>query len=69
VSYTVKLSDRATETLRELDKPIAKRIANRFIWLGHNAEVIKHQPLKGQWQGLMNYTRSKLRGIQSVEQM
>ena len=45
--YEVVLSDLAEEGLDKLPKHIAKDILKKIYWLAENAEVIRHDRLKG----------------------
>ena len=54
-SYQLTLSGRAYETLRDLDKNIAKRIAKKLVWLAENAETVGHEMLTGQWRGYFRW--------------
>lgn len=47
--YQIRLSERAEQVLRKLDKVIAKRIVRRLRWLAENVAEIVHQALKGQF--------------------
>lgn len=45
--YEVVLSDLAEEGLDKLPKHIANDILKKIYWLAENAEVIRHDRLKG----------------------
>jgi len=53
--YQLTLSQRAYDTLRDLDKSVAKRIAKKLVWLAENAETIGHEMLAGQWRGYFRW--------------
>jgi len=47
----VELSSAAKRDLRRLDKPVARRIVSRLLWLAENVDAITPMPLKGEWAG------------------
>ncbi|VAW40662.1 RelE/StbE replicon stabilization toxin [hydrothermal vent metagenome] len=47
----VELSSTAKRELRRLDKPVARRILSRLLWLAENMNAITPTPLKGEWAG------------------
>jgi mRNA interferase RelE/StbE len=47
----VELSSAAKRDLRRLDKPVARRIVSRLLWLAENMDAITPMPLKGEWAG------------------
>jgi len=55
IPYQLALSQRALETLRGLDKTIAKRIVKKLVWLAENAESIGHEMLTGPWHGYFRW--------------
>jgi len=46
------LSDEAKADIRNLDRPVRKRLLDKLEWLGANVLLVVHQPLKGdRWEG------------------
>ena len=50
--YSVRILKAAGKELERLDKPVAKRIAERIHWLVENVEDTSLQALKGDLAGL-----------------
>ena len=50
--YQVIVLPKALPDLKNLDKAIAQRIADKLTWLSENAETVMPLPLKGYFSGL-----------------
>jgi len=50
--YHVEFTPDAESDLAGLNKSIAQRILNKIRWLAENFDVIKPEPLTGQWKGV-----------------
>jgi len=50
--YQVDFTSNAESDLARLDAQIAQRVLNKLQWLAENFDVIKPEPLTGQWQGV-----------------
>jgi len=50
--YTSRLLAPAIRDLSRMDRPIARRIANRIQWLAEHFEEITPEPLHGSLSGL-----------------
>lgn len=50
--YCIRILQKATRELERLDKPIARRIAERITWLAANLDDIRPEPFKGDLAGL-----------------
>jgi mRNA interferase RelE/StbE len=50
--YCIRILQKATRELERLDKPIARRIAERITWLTANLDDIRPEPFKGNLAGL-----------------
>jgi len=50
--YCIRILQKATRELERLDKPIARRIAERITWLAANLDDIRPEPFKGNLAGL-----------------
>ena len=49
--YQIDFTSNAESDLARLDAQIAQRVLNKLRWLAENFDVIKPEPLAGQWQG------------------
>jgi len=47
----VEFSDAARRDMRRLDKPVARRIVSRLLWLAENIDDLTPVPLKGEGAG------------------
>ncbi len=50
--YQVDFTPGAESDLSRLDAPIAQRVLKRLRWLAENFEMIRPEPLRGQWKGV-----------------
>ena len=50
--YRLRIIPAASHELERLDKPIARRIAERINWLAANLDDIRPEPYKGDLAGL-----------------
>ncbi|MGC9394826.1 MAG: type II toxin-antitoxin system RelE family toxin [Anaerolineae bacterium] len=50
--YQVEFTPTAADDLAHLNKPVAQRIFTKIKWLAENFDVLAHEPLAGQWQGI-----------------
>lgn len=46
-AYTVILTPEAQQDILRLDPSVQTRILDKLEWMGINAELIRHQPLRG----------------------
>lgn len=53
--YEIRLLEEASENLAELDKPIAKRIYRKLMWLAENAAVVARKGLRKGLSGLSSF--------------
>lgn len=53
--YHLRILPAATRELEQLDKPVARRIAERIHWLVANLDVIKPEAYKGDLAGLYKF--------------
>ena len=49
--YQIDFTSSAESDLARLDAQIAQRVLNKLRWLAENFDVIKPEPLAGQWRG------------------
>lgn len=55
-AYTVILTPEAQQDILRLDPSVQTRILDKLEWMGINAELIRHQPLRGSdWRGCYKY--------------
>jgi mRNA interferase RelE/StbE len=64
--FTIRILKQATKELEKLDKPVARRIADRIKWLGENIEKIKPKSLKGEFVGLYKLREGDYRIIYEI---
>jgi mRNA interferase RelE/StbE len=68
-AFKVILTPEAQVDLRRLDSAIQTRILGRLEWIGDNADVLRHQALKGdEWRGCFKYRVGDYRIIYQLEQ-
>jgi mRNA interferase RelE/StbE len=65
--YEVILADRAFRALRQVDRPVARRIVNRLAWLAENAEATHHRVLTGEFNGLFRLRVGDYRIIYALD--
>ena len=47
----------AQRAISPLDSPVQTSILNRIEWIGDNAELLRHQAMKGdEWHGCFKYS-------------
>lgn len=64
--YSVRILKAAGKELERLDKPVAKRIAERIHWLVENVEDTSLQALKGDLAGLYKLREGDYRIIYEI---
>ena len=52
MKYEVELSVTALEGLSGLDSGPAQRVRDKIDWLAENADVVRHEAMTGQFQGM-----------------
>lgn len=54
--FEILLTDEVKADLRHLSHSVRDRLLDKLEWLGSNAALLVHQPLKGaQWVGIFKY--------------
>jgi mRNA interferase RelE/StbE len=48
----LKFTAVAREELAKLDKPTARQVYKKLIWLAENFDLIAPEPLTGEWKGV-----------------
>jgi len=66
--YQVDFTSNAESDLARLDAQIAQRVLNKLQWLAENFDVIKPEPLTGQWQGVYKLRVGDYRVLYTYDQ-
>ena len=54
--FRIRLTAEAQADIQALSASVQTRILDKLVWMGVNAQFIRHQPLKGsKWQGVYKY--------------
>ena len=53
--YRLRIIQAATRDLERLDKPLARRIAERINWLAANLDDIRPEPITGDLAGFYKF--------------
>jgi mRNA interferase RelE/StbE len=64
--YRIHILQAATHELERLDKPIARRIAERINWLAANLDDIRPEPLIGELSGFYKFRVGDYRIIYEI---
>jgi len=64
--YRLRILPAATRELERLDKPVARRIAERINWLAANLDAIRPEPYKGDLAGLYKFRVGDYRVIYQI---
>ena len=64
--YRLRIIQTATHELERLDKPVARRIAERINWLAANLDDIRPEPYKGDLAGLYKFRIGDYRVIYEI---
>ena len=64
--YNIRALKAATRELERLDKPVARRIAERINWLAANLDDIRPEPYKGDLAGLYKFRAGDYRVIYQI---
>ena len=55
-AFEVILTSEAQADVRRLDPALQTRILDKLEWVGQNAELLRHQALRGEeWSGCFKY--------------
>ena len=66
--FSVVLTPEAQRDILRLDAVVQTRILNRIEWMGENAELIRHQAMKGdEWRGCFKYRVGDYRIIYQMD--
>lgn len=50
--FQAELTPNAEGDLARLDQSIAQRVLKKLRWMAENFEVVKHEALTGEWEGV-----------------
>lgn len=64
--YQIRILEAATRDLAKLDKPVARRISERILWLGVNLDNIHPDALTGDLAGLYKFRVGDYRVIYEI---
>jgi mRNA interferase RelE/StbE len=64
--YRVRILDEATRDLERLERPVARRVADRLNWLAGNLRSVKLEALTGDLAGLFKLRIGDYRVIYEV---
>lgn len=64
--YRLRIIPTATRELERLDKPVARRIAERINWLAANLDDIRPEPYKGDLAGLYKFRIGDYRVVYEI---
>jgi mRNA interferase RelE/StbE len=66
--FDLVLTAEAQDDIRRLSRQVQKRLLDKLEWLGVNASLLVHQPLKGeQWAGAFRYRVGDYRIIYLID--
>jgi mRNA interferase RelE/StbE len=67
--FAVILTPEAQHDILRLDRTVQNRMLNRIEWIGENAELMRHQAMKGdEWRGCFKYRIGDYRIIYQLDQ-
>ncbi len=66
--FSVNLTKRAARDVAELDSSLRKKIIDKLAWIGKNALLLVHHPLRGeQWTGCYRFRFGNYRIIYQID--
>ena len=67
--FTVIFTPEAQRDILRLDRTVQDRILNRIEWIGENAELVRHQAMKGdEGRGCFKYRAGDYQIIYQLDQ-
>ncbi len=67
-SFEVVLTSAARDDIRQLERSVRERLIDKLHWMGQNAALLVHQPLKGdEWDGAYKYRLGDYRIIYRLD--
>ncbi len=67
-AYSIRILKGASRDLARLDKPVARRVAERVKWLAANLDDMKPEQYTGEIQGLYKFRVGDYRVIYQILQ-
>ena len=64
--YRIRIIPAATRDLERLDKPVARRIAERINWLAAHLDDIRPEPLTGNLAGFYKFRVGDYRVVYEI---
>lgn len=65
--FQAELTPNAEDDLARLDKNIAQRVLKKLRWMVENFEVVKHEALTGEWEGIFKLRVSDYRVLYTFD--
>ena len=63
----VELTSNASADLWRLDPSVARRVIDKLQWLADNFHVLRHEPLRGDWERVFKLRVGAYRVLYSIE--
>ena len=67
MGYALEYNDGVEDDLAHLHPRIAGRVVSQLLRLAANAEVLRHEPLTGQWRGYYRLRIGAYRAIYDLD--
>ncbi len=65
--YGLLLTSNARDDLKRINRSDAERIVKKMRWVAANAELVQHEPLKGQWSDYYRWRIGDYRAIYELD--
>ena len=53
--------------MRHLDPAVARRVIDKLQWLADNFHILRHEPLRGDWEHVFKLRAAAYRVLYSIE--
>ena len=53
--------------MRHLDPAVARRVIDKLQWLADNSHILRHEPLRGDWEHVFKLRAAAYRVLYSIE--
>ena len=63
----IELTSKASADLRRLDPAVARRVIDKLQWLADNFHILRHEPLRGDWEHVFKLRVAAYRVLYSIE--
>ena len=67
MSPEIELTSRASSDLRHLDPSVVRRVIDKLQWLADNSHIVRHEPLRGDWEHVFKPRVGAYRVLYSIE--